>query len=63
MVVLLVPLPGLGALREGVLGGLLPSFGESRSVKGREVLRYIDPLIGTTNGGERSFELGRWYCC
>lgn len=51
LVVLLVPLPGLASLRDLVVGAILPSFSEPRTTPARHVLRYIDPLIGTTNGG------------
>lgn len=51
LVVLLIPLPGLSSIRELLLGSLLPRFGEPKSTPGRQVLRYVNPLIGTTNGG------------
>lgn len=51
VLVLLVPLPGLTSIRDPLLGSVLPTFGEPRATPARGVLRYIDPLIGTTNGG------------
>lgn len=51
VVVLMVPLPGLTSTRNLLLGALLPSFTSPRTIPARAVLRYIDPLIGTANGG------------
>lgn len=51
LVVLLIPLPGLSSLRELLLDSLVPKFSEPRTKPARDVLRYIDPMIGTTNGG------------
>lgn len=51
MVVLMVPLPGLASTRTLLLDALLPSLASPRTTPARSVLRYIDPLIGTANGG------------
>lgn len=52
LVVLLIPLPGLTSLRALLLDSLIPSrFSEPRTTPARDLLRYIDPLVGTANGG------------
>lgn len=51
VVVLMVPLPGLTSTRNLLLGALIPSAASPRTTLARSVLRYIDPLIGTSNGG------------
>lgn len=51
LVVLLIPLPGLTSLRQLLLDSFLPRFSEPRTTPARDVLRYIDPLVGTANGG------------
>lgn len=52
LVVLLIPLPGLTSLRALLLDSIVPSrFSEPRTSPARDVLRYVDPMVGTANGG------------
>lgn len=51
VVVFLVPFPGLSSMRD-TLGGVLPTFAEEDTLlSAPDVLRYVDPLIGTAGGG------------
>ncbi|ROV89359.1 hypothetical protein VPNG_10130 [Cytospora leucostoma] len=50
--VLLFPVPGFISIRDSVLGLIIPGHAPPpRATPPRDVLRYIDPLIGTSNGG------------
>ncbi|ROW03073.1 hypothetical protein VMCG_05748 [Cytospora schulzeri] len=52
LAVVLFPVPGLVGFRESILDLIVPGHAPPpRSTPPRSVLRYIDPLIGTTNGG------------
>lgn len=52
LVVILFPVPGFTSLRASVLDLIIPGHAiPKRLTPARGVLRYIDPLIGTTNGG------------
>lgn len=52
LVVILFPVPGFTSLRGSVLDLIIPGHAiPKRLTPARGVLRYIDPLIGTTNGG------------
>lgn len=50
--VVLIPVPGFTSFRQSVLDHIIPGHAiPQRVTPPRSVLRYIDPLIGTTNGG------------
>ncbi|KAL1855199.1 hypothetical protein Daus18300_011200 [Diaporthe australafricana] len=52
IVVVLIPVPGFTSFRQSVLDLIIPGHAiPQRVTPPRSVLRYIDPLIGTTNGG------------
>lgn len=52
LAVLLIPLPGLTSLRALLLDSLIPArLSAPRVTPASHVLRYIDPLVGTANGG------------
>lgn len=51
LVVLLVPLPGLTLLRDLLRDSLIPTFSQPSTASARDVLKYVDPLVGTANGG------------
>ncbi|KKY39307.1 putative glycoside hydrolase family 92 protein [Diaporthe ampelina] len=52
LVVILFPVPGFTSFRGSVLDLIIPGHAvPKRLTPPRGVLRYIDPLIGTTNGG------------
>lgn len=52
LAVVIFPVPGLVGFRQSVLDLIIPGHAlPARSTPPRDILKYIDPLIGTTNGG------------
>lgn len=52
LVVVIFPVPGFVGFRESILDLIIPGHAlPPRLTPPRDVLRYIDPLIGTSNGG------------
>lgn len=52
LVVLVIPLPGFTSLRTLLLDSIVPSrLSQPRTSQARDLLRYVDPMVGTANGG------------